>query len=129
MRLVHMSVCEHFNVHACKWYEYFITFINNYSRCEYVYLKHTKSNVLDKFNEFKAKLKRHLSKDLKSLQLDRDSEYMFSASNYFLMEHGIISQLSVFEASQQKGVVERRNETLLDIVRSMMSLLILLKSI
>lgn len=54
---------------------------------------------------------------------------MFSESNSFLREHGIISQLSVFEASQQKEVAERRNETLIDIVRSMMSFLILLTSI
>lgn len=127
MRLVHIDICGHFNVHACKWYEYFITFINDYSGCEYVYLKHTKSNVLDKFNEFKVE--KTFKQRPQGTSIRWDSDDMFSESNSFLREHGIISQLSVFEASQQKEVVERRNETLIDIVRSMMSFLILLTSI
>ena len=36
-------------------------------------------------------------------------------------EHGILSQLIAFGTLQQNGVVERRNRTLLDMVRSMMS--------
>ena len=40
----------------------------------------------------------------------------------FLKEHGILSQFSALGTPQQNGVVERRNQTLLDMVRSMMSL-------
>ena len=38
-----------------------------------------------------------------------------------LKEYGILSQLSSSGTPQQNGVVERRNRTLLDMVRSMMS--------
>ena len=40
----------------------------------------------------------------------------------FLKEHGILSQFSASRTPQQNGVAERRNRTLLDMVRSMMSL-------
>ena len=40
----------------------------------------------------------------------------------FLNEHGILSQFSALGTPQQNGVAERRNRTLLDMVRSMMSL-------
>ena len=39
----------------------------------------------------------------------------------FLKEHRIISQLSALRTPQQNRVVERRNQTLMDIVRSMVS--------
>ena len=40
---------------------------------------------------------------------------------FFLKEHGIFSQHSALETLQQNGVAERKNQTLLGIVRSMMS--------
>ena len=40
----------------------------------------------------------------------------------FLKEHGILSQFTTPGTPQQNGVAERRNRTLLDMVRSMMSL-------
>ena len=36
--LIHSDVCGLFSVHARGGYEYFITFTNDYSRYEYVYL-------------------------------------------------------------------------------------------
>ena len=39
----------------------------------------------------------------------------------YMIEHGIRSQLSAPGMPQQNGVSERRNRTLLDMVRSMMS--------
>ncbi|TYK16300.1 gag/pol protein [Cucumis melo var. makuwa] len=39
----------------------------------------------------------------------------------YMIEHGIQSQLSALGTPQQNGVSERRNRTLLDVVRSMMS--------
>ena len=40
----------------------------------------------------------------------------------FLKEHQILFQFSALGAPQQKEMVERRNRTLLDMVRSMISL-------
>ena len=56
LELVHIDVCEPFIVQTCEGYKYFTTFTYDYSSYDYVYLMHRKSNVLDKFKEFKAKL-------------------------------------------------------------------------
>ena len=53
--LIHSDVCGSFSVHARGGYEYFITFTDDYSRYGYVYLMKKKSEVLDKFKEFKGK--------------------------------------------------------------------------
>lgn len=54
LELVHTDVCGPFNVCACKWYEYFITFTYDYSRYGYVYLMVRKFDAFDKFKEFKV---------------------------------------------------------------------------
>ena len=48
-------------------YEYFITFINNYSRYGYIYLMRQKSEAFEKFKEFKAEVENHRGRSIKSL--------------------------------------------------------------
>ena len=50
---VHTNMCGPFNVYAWGGQEYFITFMDDYSRFGYVYLMHRKFDALDKFIEFK----------------------------------------------------------------------------
>ena len=76
--LVHIDVCEPFNVYAWGGYEYLITFTYDYSRFGYVYLMHRKSNTLDKFIEFKAELENQLGKRIKVLWFDQGSKYISS---------------------------------------------------
>ena len=56
LELVHIDMCEPFSAHILGGYGYFINFIDEYSRFGYVYLLHRKSDVLDKFIEFKVEL-------------------------------------------------------------------------
>ena len=53
LELVHSDVCGTMNVKAQGGYEYYATYIDDYSRYEYVYLIHRKSETFDKFKEFR----------------------------------------------------------------------------
>ena len=46
LELGQTNMCESFNVHVHREYEYFITITDDYSRYDYVYLLHRKSDVL-----------------------------------------------------------------------------------
>ena len=46
LELVHTNVCKLFNVLSRGEYEFFITFTDDYSRYDYVYFIHRKSNAL-----------------------------------------------------------------------------------
>ena len=119
--LIHLDMCGPFSVHARGGYEYFITFTNDYSRYGYVYLMKKTSETLDKFKEFKAESKKQLEIHFKSLHFDRGGTYMSIEFVYFPKEHEILSQLSSQGTPQQIGEAKRRNQTLLDMVRSMVS--------
>ena len=50
--LIHSDVCGPFSVHARGGYEYFITFIDDYSKYEYVYLMKKKYEALGNSRKF-----------------------------------------------------------------------------
>ena len=52
LKLIHTNVCVPLNVRARGDFEYFITFIDDYSRYDYVYLLQRKSESFKKFKEF-----------------------------------------------------------------------------
>ncbi|KAL0533177.1 hypothetical protein IC582_030392 [Cucumis melo] len=121
LELVHLDLCGPMNVKVRGGYEYFISLIDDYSRYEHVYLIQNKSDSFEKFKEYKAIVENESGKTIKTFRSDRSGEYMDLRFQDYLIEHGIQSQLSAPSTPQQNGVSERRNRTLLDMVRSMMS--------
>lgn len=119
--LIHTDVCGPFNIAARGGYQYFITFTDDVSRYGYVYLMKHKSESFEKFKEFKNEVQNQLGKRIKMLRSDRGGEYLSQEFRDHLGECGIISQLTPPGTPQWNGVSERRNRTLLDMVRSMMS--------
>ena len=65
LQLVHSDVCGPLNVLARGGHEYFILFIDDYSRYGYVYLMQKKSETFGKFKEFLAEAEKQLGKSLK----------------------------------------------------------------
>ncbi|KAL4367182.1 hypothetical protein GQ457_05G023760 [Hibiscus cannabinus] len=102
-------------------YQYFITFTDDFSRYGYIYLMHHKSEALEKFKEFKNEVHNQHGNSYKALRSDRGGEYLSQDFDELLKECGIVSQLTPPGTPQWNGVSERRNRTLLDMVRSMMS--------
>ena len=121
LELVHTDVCGPMNIQARGGYEYFVTFTDDFSRFGYVYLMRRKSETFEKFKEYRAMVERQTEKLIKTLRSDRGGEYLLGEFDDFLKEEGIVSQLTAPGTPQQNGVSERRNRTLLDMVRSMMS--------
>ena len=71
---------------------------------------------------FRVKWKNHRNKKIKFLRSDRGDEYLSYEFGLQLKQCGIVSQLTPPGTPQRYGVSEHRNRTLLDMVRSMMSL-------
>lgn len=80
-----------------------------------------KSECFEKFKEYRAETEKRLSKSIKTLRSDHGGEYLFGEFRDYLAQKGITSQLYAPGTPQQNGVAERRNRTLMDMVRSMMS--------
>ncbi|KAJ9567534.1 hypothetical protein OSB04_003500, partial [Centaurea solstitialis] len=120
LEIVHTDVCGPFSHEARGGYQYFITFTDDFSRYGYVYLMRHKSESFEKFREYQNEVQNQLDRKIKFLRSDRGGEYLSQEFGNHLIECGIVSQLTPPYTPQMNGVSERRNRTLLDMVRSMM---------
>ncbi|GJT52026.1 retrotransposon protein, putative, ty1-copia subclass [Tanacetum coccineum] len=71
---------------------------------------------------FKNEVENQLEKTIRALRSDRGGEYISQEFKDYLKACGIVQQLTPPYTPQHNGVSERRNRTLLDMVRSMMNL-------
>jgi transposase InsO family protein len=130
LEIIHTDICGPFPVKSVDGYDSFITFTDDYSRFGYIYPIRERSEALDKFKIFKAEVENQHNKKIKIVRSDRGGEYYGRHTPYgqvpgpfakFLQENGIVAQYSMPGDPQQNGVAERRNRTLMDMVRSMIS--------
>ena len=68
--IIHSDVCGLISTTARGGYEYFITFTDDLSRYEYVYLIKHKSESFEKFKEFHNEVQNQLGKTIKALISD-----------------------------------------------------------
>ena len=75
-------------------FHYYVLFIDHFTRFTWIYLLKSKSKVFSKFIESKAMIETQISTKIKTLRSDRGSEYTFSTFKSYLLQHGIIHQVS-----------------------------------
>jgi hypothetical protein len=130
LEIIHTDICGPFPVKSVDGFDLFITFIDDFSRYGYIYPIKERSEALDKFKIFKAEVETQHNIKIKLVRSDRGGEYYGHHTPYgqvpgpfarFLQENGIVTQYSMPGDPQQNGVAERRNRTLMDMVRSMLS--------
>jgi hypothetical protein len=104
--------------------------LDDFSRYGYIYPIKGRSEALDKFKIFKAEVENQHNIKIKLVRSERGGEYYGRHTLFgqvtgpfarFLLENGIVTQYSMSGDPQQNGVAERRNRTLMDMVRSMLS--------
>lgn len=98
---------------------YFLLFIDDFSRKTWVYFLKRKDEVFEAFKIFKALVEKESGCLIKSLRTDRGGEFTSKEFSHFCKENGIKRLLTVPRSPQQNGVVERKNRTILNMVRSM----------
>jgi transposase InsO family protein len=86
-----------------------------------VYFLVEKSEALVNFKYFKKSIEMEMDAYIKCLRTDRGGEFTSQDFNDFCKENGIKRQLTAAYAPQQNGVAERKNRTIMNLVRSMLS--------
>ena len=97
--------------------KYFISFIDDYTRKATVYVIRNKSEAVDKFKQFKLMAEKQTGMVIKKLRTDNGLEYCAAEFEKILRESGIVHQKTAPYTSQQNGVAERFNRTIMDKVR------------
>ncbi|CAJ2659262.1 unnamed protein product [Trifolium pratense] len=121
LELVHSDICGPINPTSNGGNRYFITFTDDFSRKTWIYFLKEKSSALDTFKTFKVLVEKESGCAIQCLRTDRGGEYVSTAFNDFCSNQGIKRQLTAAYTPQQNGVSERKNRTLMNMVRSMLA--------
>ncbi|GBN77588.1 Retrovirus-related Pol polyprotein from transposon TNT 1-94 [Araneus ventricosus] len=119
--LVHSDLCGPMPTQIVSGKYYSLTFVDYYSRYSMIYLLSKKDEVLSKLKEYIAMTRNKFGRTLKVLRSDNGGEYSGKEIEDFLKEQGIVHQLTVPYSPQQNGVSERKNRTLIEMTRCLLS--------
>ena len=75
LELIHIDICGLLPTTLWNDQQYFIIFIDDYSRYGYIYLIHEKYQSLNVFKNFKAEVENQLNKKIKAVKSDHGGEY------------------------------------------------------
>ena len=97
-----------------------LTFIDDFNRKTWVYFLKNKSEVFEKFCNFKELVENQSGLHIKVLTTNRGGECMSKEFLHFCIENGIHKQFTTRYTPQKNGVAERKNRTIVDMARSML---------
>lgn len=121
MDVVVSDACGPFQVESLSGKRYYVTFIDVASRyCEVDFIT-KKSEVTEKTIQFIERMKTQLGKKPKIFRSDQGTEYMDQRLQSYLRNEGIKTQCTVGYAPEQNGIAERKNRTLVEASRCMLS--------
>eukprot|EP00253_Pinus_taeda_P011331 PITA_11331 len=95
LELVHTDVCGPSRIRSPRGEEYFILFIDDYSRMVWIRLMKQKDEAFKKFKSFKALVENESDHKIKCLGFDRGGEFTSNEFFDFCEEHGIRREFSI----------------------------------
>ena len=101
--------------------QYFISFIDDYSRKTWVYFHKRKDEAFETFVEWNIMVETQIERKVKVLRTDNGLEFCNHQFDDYCKSKGIVRHRTCSYTPQQNGVAERMNRTIMEKVRSMLS--------
>ena len=121
LELVHADICGPTRTTSIGGKRYFLLFVDDHTRMMWVFFLEQKSEAFSKFLQFKAAVEKESGHEIKTLRTDRGGEFIYKPFMEYCRTNGIKRQLTVRYTPQQNGVAERKNRTIVEMSRSMMT--------
>jgi hypothetical protein len=101
-----------------KWYV--LVIVDDYSRYSWVFFLESRDQVFEHFRLMALRLNNEHPNCLKAIRNDNETEFRNASFDGFCLKLGIKQQFSALRVSQQNGVVERKNRTLVEMARTVL---------
>lgn len=121
LQLIHADICGPITPESNGHKRYILTFTDDYSRKLWAYFLNLKSEALGIFKKFKSLVEKRSNKVICCLRTDRGGEFNSVDFNEYCSSNGIARQLTAAYTPQQNGVAERKNRTIMNMVRCMLT--------
>ena len=103
---------------SCIYFK--ISFIDDYSRCTWLFLMKTRAKLFSIFQKFHVEIRTQFNTSIRILRSDNAKEYFFMSFPSFMSSHGILHQPSYAYTPQQNGVAEHKNHHLVETARTLL---------
>jgi hypothetical protein len=120
LELLHMDLFGPVAYHSIGGSKYGLVIVDNYSRFTWVFFLQDKSESQETFKRFLRRGQNEFYLKVKNITSDNGSEFKNLQVEEYLEDEGIKHEFSAPYTSQQNGVVERKNNTIIDMARTML---------
>ena len=117
-KLVHTNVWGPSRTACTLGFQYFVTFIDDFSCCTWLLLMKSQTELFSIFQKFFAEIHNQFHTSIRILHSDNALEYLSGPFSAFLSSHGILHQSSCAYTPQQNGVAKRKNRHLVETART-----------
>jgi transposase InsO family protein len=100
--------------------KYGLVIVDDYSRFTWVFFLQDKSEIQEVLKKFLKKAQNEFDAKIKKIRSDNGTEFKNTQVEDFLDEEGIKHELSAPYTPQENGVAERKNQTLIEMARTML---------
>nr|GEW97881.1 hypothetical protein [Tanacetum cinerariifolium] len=121
LQLLHMDLCGLMRVASINGKRYVLVIVDDYSRYTWTHFLRSKDETPEVLIDFLRLVQRGLHTHVRIVRTDKGTEFLNQTLHAYFAAEGILHQTSVAQTSEQNGVVERRNRTLVEAARTMLS--------
>nr|GFB73225.1 hypothetical protein [Tanacetum cinerariifolium] len=115
-----MDLCGPMRVERVNGKKYILVIVDDYSRFTWVKFLRSKDEALDFIIKFMRMIQIRLKVPVRRIQTDNGTKFVNQTLRDYYEEVRISHETSVARFSQQNGVVERRNHTLIEAAHTML---------
>lgn len=113
--LIHADIWSPFSTIAIDGSKYFLTLVDDFTRCVWTYLLNSKSQTQSVIPAFFTLVETQFNLKIKCIRSGNGSEFHLRDLS---TSKGVIHQKTCVESPQQNGVVERKHHHLLNVARA-----------
>nr|GEY07905.1 hypothetical protein [Tanacetum cinerariifolium] len=120
LQLLHMDLCGPMRVASINRKRYVLVIVDGYSRYTWTHFLRSKDETPEVLIDFLRLVQRGLQAQVRVVRTDKGTEFLNQSLHAYFVAEGIHHQTSVARTPKQKSIVERRNRTLVETVRTML---------
>nr|GEV48561.1 hypothetical protein [Tanacetum cinerariifolium] len=121
LKLLRMDLCGPMRVASINGKKYVLVIVDDYSRYTWTHFLRCKDETPEVLIDFLRLVQRGFHAQVRIVRTDKGTKFLNKTLHAYFASEGIPHQMSVARTPEQNGVVERRNRTLVEAARRMLS--------
>ncbi|GKD82952.1 retrovirus-related pol polyprotein from transposon TNT 1-94 [Tanacetum coccineum] len=121
LQLLHIDLCGPMRVESINGKKYVLVIVDDYSRYTWTHFLRSKDETPEVLFDFPILIQRGLHAQVRTVRTDKGMEFLNKTLRGYFAKEGIRDETSTARTPEQNDVVERRNRTLVEAARTMLS--------